>query len=205
MPDKNEEAAASAAPAPIIPPEDVESSNSPKTSETDTPEETLPKLSPTDFRTYNRLAEMMNHYHNNFRQTWNILYTAAETSKRPNGMSLRQFIHLGLEFCNHLTMHHGIEEQHFFPILAKKMPAFRKELQLLTQHKEIHKGLDKLDVYLNACRWGEKELRMGELKEILDGFGKVLWQHLDDEVKQLGADNMRKYWAIDELRSLRLF
>ncbi|KAK7732095.1 hypothetical protein SLS57_001075 [Botryosphaeria dothidea] len=162
----------------------------------------LPKLSAHEFRQYNRLAEHMDIFHNNFRHSWTIMYTACENNKRPSGMSIRQFISLGLEFCHHLDVHHNIEERHIFPILAKKMPAFRKELELLTQHKQIHKGLDKLEKYLEECRRGEDELRMDKLREILDSFGKVLWQHLDDEVKQLGAENMRKYWTIEEVRRI---
>lgn len=168
-------------------------------SETEKP---LPKLSAAEFREYNRMAEHMDYFHNHFRSTWNLLMTACESQKRPSGMSIRQFLATGEQFVQQLTMHHGIEEKHIFPILAKKMPAFRKELELLTQHKEIHKGLDKLGDYLEACRCGEKELRLSELKEILDGFGKVLWEHLDDEVKQLGAENMRKYWTVEEMRRM---
>ncbi|KAG9202966.1 hypothetical protein G6514_003747 [Epicoccum nigrum] len=162
-------------------------------------EPTLPKLNQHDFRIYNRMAEHMDYFHNHFRETWNVLYTACETGKRGKGMSIRQFIGLGQQFCSQLEMHHGIEERHIFPVLAKKMPAFKKELELLTQHKQIHKGLDKLTKYLEECSTGERELRLPELKEILDGFGKVLWQHLDDEVKELGAENMRKYWSKEEV------
>ncbi|KAF2631189.1 hypothetical protein BU25DRAFT_428909 [Macroventuria anomochaeta] len=162
-------------------------------------EPTLPKLSQHDFRIYNRMAEHMDYFHNHFRETWNVLYGACETGKRSKGMSIRQFIGMGQQFCAQLEMHHGIEERHIFPVLAKKMPAFKKELELLTQHKQIHAGLDKLTKYLDECNSGERELRLSELKEILDGFGKVLWQHLDDEVKELGAENMRKYWSKEEM------
>ena len=148
------------------------------------------------------MAEHMDYFHNHFRSTWNTLYSACETQKREKGMSIRQFLALGQQFCQSLEMHHGIEERHIFPVLAKKMPAFKKELELLTQHKQIHAGLDKLQIYLNECSIGERELRLLELKDILDGFGKVLWQHLDDEVMQLGAENMRKYWTLDEMRRM---
>jgi hemerythrin-like domain-containing protein len=130
------------------------------------------------------------------------MYKACETSKRPSGMSLRQFLSTGLEFCHHLTMHHTIEERHIFPVLAKKMPAFKKELELLSQHKQIHVGLEKFEDYLNKCRSGEHELRLEEMKVVMDGFGKVLWQHLDDEVKQLGAENMRTFWTLEEMRRM---
>lgn len=99
-------------------------------------------------------------------------------------------------------MHHGIEEAHIFPVLAKKMPAFRKELELLTQHKQIHQGLEKFEAYLEECKNGERELRLEEMKTLMDTFGAVLWAHLDDEVKELSAENMRKYWTIQEMRSM---
>lgn len=165
-------------------------------------EQSLPKLTPSEFRQYNKMAEHMDYFHNHFRSTWNTLYGACESQKRPKGMSIRQFLSLGQQFCHQLTMHHNIEEQHIFPVLAKKMPAFKKELELLSQHKQIHKGLDKLEKYLEECGDGERELRLAELKEIFDGFGKVLWQHLDDEVKQLGAENMRKFWTLDEMKRM---
>ena len=117
-------------------------------------------------------------------------------------MSIRAFLNVADEFCHHLTIHHTIEEQHIFPLLARKMPAFKKELHLLTQHKQIHKGLDKLEEYVGQCRSGEKELRLGEMKEVMETFGKVLWEHLDAEVKELRAENMRKYWSLEEMRRL---
>ena len=82
------------------------------------------------------------------------------------------------------------------------MPAFRKELELLTQHKQIHQGMDRMEGYLDECKTGVRELRMAELKQIMDGFGDVLWSHLSDEVEQLGPDNMRKYWSLEEVKRL---
>lgn len=127
------------------------------------------------------------------------LYGACSNGRRPSNLSLRQFVSMGLEFCRHLEMHHSIEENHIFPILARKMPEFRKELELLTQHKKIHAGLDKFEAYLEGCRSGKIELRLEELKAIMDTFGDVLWAHLEDEVRALGAENMSKYWTLEEM------
>ena len=99
-------------------------------------------------------------------------------------------------------MHHGIEETYVFPMLAKKMPLFRAKDHLKTQHEAIHEGLDKLEEYLKACQSGERELRLAELGQVMNTFGEVLWQHLDDEVNQLKAENMRKFWTKDEMRRL---
>lgn len=117
-------------------------------------------------------------------------------------MSIRQFLAIGQQFCHHLHLHHTIEEQHIFPVLARKMPAFRQELELLIQHKQIHEGLDVFEGYLKDCGTGEKELRLEELKNLMDAFGDVLWAHLSDEVKELGAENMRRYWSLEEMRRM---
>ncbi|KAJ5605289.1 hypothetical protein N7510_010443 [Penicillium lagena] len=179
-------------------------------------------LSASEFRAYNRLSEHMDQFvsskpcyyevaqvltkeiqHSHFRLTWNQLWDACTaTGKRPGGISARQMILMGLQFCSQLDFHHSIEEQHIFPILAKKMPEFRKELDLLRQHKQIHAGLEKLEAYLEKCRSGEEDLRREEVKRLMEGFGKVLWAHLDEEVQTLGADNMRKYWSLEEMRRL---
>lgn len=127
------------------------------------PAETLPPLSGQDLSTYSRMAQKMELFHNSFRQTWKILYSACSSGKRPANMSIRQFLNTGAEFCHHLHMHHSIEEQHIFPVLATRMPAFRRELELLTQHQEIHKGVDRLEAYVDGCKAGKKDLRMEEM------------------------------------------
>ncbi|KAF2152501.1 hypothetical protein K461DRAFT_226747 [Myriangium duriaei CBS 260.36] len=165
---------------------------------------TLPPLSDHDFRVYNHLAEHMDMFHNHFRAQWNMLYDSCVKKKRAGGQSIRSFIGTGLQFCQQLEFHHGIEESYVFPMLAKKMPEFRKQEQLIAQHRDIHKGLDKLQDYLGKCSSGETELRLAELKVIMDSFGKVLWDHLDEEVETLGAQNMRRYWTKDEVQRLRL-
>lgn len=140
--------------------------------------------------------------HNHFRHTWNILYKAASEGQRPAGTSIRGFLHAGLQLCQHLTIHHTIEEQHIFPELAERMPGFKDDEVLIHQHEQIHEGLEKLQTYLQACQFGEQELRLEQLKTIMDTFGKVLWEHLDQEVQMLGAANMRKYWSKDEILAM---
>jgi len=140
-------------------------------------------------------------------------------------MSLRSFINTGLQFVSHLEAHHSIEEAYVFPSLAKRMPEFRtgkenydnnnlpdsqpesskarrKAAELLQQHREIHKGMDGLEKYLNECLSGESDLEMGVLKTQLDTWGTVLWTHLDQEVRTLGAENMRRYWTVEEVKKM---
>ncbi|PBP16736.1 hypothetical protein BUE80_DR012594 [Diplocarpon rosae] len=168
-------------------------------------EEEWPKLSAEEFRAYNSMAEHMDYFHNHFRQAWNLLYTACESNRRPQNLSLRQFLSTGLQFCSHLATHHAIEEQHIFPVLAQKMPEFKQgenAAELLRQHQEIHKGMDALEEYLERCGRGETELQLPVLKEKMDSWGGVLWTHLDQEVKTLGAENMRRYWTVEEMQRM---
>lgn len=140
--------------------------------------------------------------HNGFRLSWNEIYKACTTNQRPRSMSLREFIAFALRFSEHLEMHHSIEESYVFPNLARKMPAFRKQDELLAQHRKIHEGLDKYAAYLKECKSGERELVLRELKELMETFGEVLWRHLEDEVVELGAENMRKYWTLADMKNL---
>ncbi|KAL4886874.1 hypothetical protein BJY04DRAFT_176741 [Aspergillus karnatakaensis] len=164
----------------------------------------LPPLSAADFRIYNRTAEHMDYFHANFRRSWNILWTATETSQRPRNMTLKQFLSVGIHFAEHLEVHHNIEETYIFPFLARKMPEFqngkgKRAAELLRQHREIHKGLDGFKEYLEKCSSGEDELRLDVLREKMEGWKDVLWNHLDQEVKTLGAENMRRYWTKEEM------
>lgn len=102
----------------------------------------------------------------------------------------------------HLTSHHTIEERYIFPVLAEKMPRFGDSLELIAQHRQIHEGLEKLETYVMECRSGARVFRFLDLKRVMDGFGNVLWEHLDEEVRELGAMNMRKFWSIEEMTNL---
>jgi len=193
----------------------------PHSDENPTPkaEEKLPPLSAADFRVYNSMAEHMEYFHNHFRHTWTTLYNACIQNRRPANISLKAFLNLGLQFISHLNAHHSIEEMHIFPVLAKKMAEFRSgpspssalsgpgkagpgAAELLRQHREIHKGMDEFEEYLNQCKTGERELVLSEMKAKMDTWGGVLWKHLEQEVKTLSADNMRKYWTVAEMRRM---
>lgn len=134
-----------------------------------------------------------------------MLHGACEAGRRPSSLSLKQFISTGIQLCSHLSAHHSIEEQHIFPILATKMPEFKQgknAAELLRQHEEIHKGMDVFEEYLRQCKNGETELDLRVMKTKMDTWGEVLWKHLDQEVKTLGAENMRKYWTMAEMRRM---
>ncbi|QUC21029.1 uncharacterized protein UV8b_05270 [Ustilaginoidea virens] len=166
-------------------------------------EHQLPPLSDDDFRIYSRMADRMQQFHDYFRQTWNMLYEAASTSRRPPNLTLQQFLSEGISFASHLSAHHAIEEEHIFPLLATRMPEFNPTSgQLVKQHAQIHRGLEEFERYVQKCRRGEVDFEMATLKEKMEGWGGVLWEHLDQEVEMLGAERMRAVWTRDEMKRL---
>ncbi|CAI7595585.1 unnamed protein product [Penicillium crustosum] len=159
----------------------------------------LPPLSDYEFKLYNRMAEKMEGFHQWFRVRWNIIYDVAESSQRPAGMSIKSYLNMCLEFCENLETHHKIEEIRVFPYLATRMPAFANKDGLIKQHRVIHKGLERFESHVRNCLRGNADLRWDEIKDILDSFGTTLWDHLDDEVRELGAEQTRKYWSKEEM------
>ncbi|KAI9371153.1 hypothetical protein BJX61DRAFT_543950 [Aspergillus egyptiacus] len=170
-------------------------------------DDNLPPLSAQDFRVFNQKADQMDYYHSMLRHSWNILWEAASSGRRPAKMSIRQFIAVGLRFAEHLEVHHSIEENHIFPYLARRMPEFqtgrgKNAAELLRQHRQIHAGLEGFQAYLEKCLQGEEDLSMEVLRGKMEGWREVLWNHLDQEVKTLGAENMRRYWKKEEIASI---
>jgi hypothetical protein len=141
-------------------------------------------------------------YHDNFHKDWKKLYADCSTNKHPSSLSLRESLNLGLQFCSNLVKHHEAEENNLFLYLGSRMPAFKEVFP--SQHKKLYKSFKKLDNYLKKCKDGEdgEELNLEKVKEIMDGFGKELWSHMDEEVAVLGADNMRKFWRVEEIRRI---
>ncbi|KAI0156719.1 hypothetical protein GGR52DRAFT_566056 [Hypoxylon sp. FL1284] len=176
-------------------------------------EKKLPPLKGAEFRAYNRLAEHMDLFHAHFRTAWNALWAAACAGNGAlggkNKSRGRSIIGDGLAFVAQLEIHHNIEETYIFPILARRMPEFRNDgkdgkgaAELLRQHHEIHEGMEGMRKYLRSCREGEQDLDMPALKTQMESWGTILWTHLDQEVKTLDAENMRKYWTAEEIRQI---
>ncbi|KAL2832861.1 hypothetical protein BDW59DRAFT_157009 [Aspergillus cavernicola] len=167
-----------------------------------TSQQPLPPLRGEEFHLFNHMAGTMQALHGWFRTQWNVLYDVAKSARRPKGMSIKTYLSMCLEFCERLEAHHTIEEVRIFPYLAKRMPSFANKDQLVTQHKAIHAGLERLEHYARGCLNGETDLQWGEVKEVLDSFGTILWTHLDEEVRELGAEQTRKYWSAEEMRRM---
>jgi len=151
---------------------------------------------------YDRLAVRMAYFHNYFKQEFDEIYELADGKFHGRGMNLTMFLQKSTELQRHLTMHHNIEEEHVFPILATKMPSFREDEQHKTAHKLIHDGLDALGGYVQRIRAEPSMYSSVDLRAVLDGFREPLMRHLDEEVNDLRGENMKKYWTLEELNQI---
>ncbi|KAK4124031.1 hypothetical protein N657DRAFT_645645 [Parathielavia appendiculata] len=77
----------------------------------------------------------------------------------------------------------------------------KEECELIRQHRIIHDGMEEMVEYLQRCRNRECELELGVLKEKIEPWGAVLLRHLDQEVRDLGADKMRRHWTLQEMKT----
>ncbi|WVQ81972.1 hypothetical protein IAT38_004099 [Cryptococcus sp. DSM 104549] len=165
-----------------------------------------PKSKKADDKAWNRLAEHMDSFHSHFRYEFNKVYTLADGGFQKEGMTLPKFLREAQQLSNHLDMHHRIES-YIFPILAKKMPQFaagaRESGEHLKKHKGIHDGLEKYDKVLSEALANPSSYDPAKLRAVLDGFREVLFTHLDEEVKDLGAESMKAAgWTLEELKRI---
>jgi len=153
-------------------------------------------------RKWNSLAERMDHFHRYFKMEFKEVYELADGSFAKRGLSLQGYLRMASQFSHHLTVHHTIEEEYIFPILGKRMPAFADGDVHIHSHELIHHGLDKLGALVRKWNAEPSTYSPEEMRASLDSWKDVLFSHLDDEVKDLGGENMKKYWKVEELDSI---
>lgn len=154
-------------------------------------------LSSAEHQVFNQLATKMNYFHSMLRSTWNDIY--AGSSPDAQTPSETQLIRLGLRFCHHLKSHHDLEEANLFSILGRRMEWFSPDHIARQQRKAIQQGLGVMASYLVACQNGDRAFQRGELRVIMDRIGIRLWQHMDQEVVELGAESMSSHWSAAEM------
>ncbi|KAJ3533906.1 hypothetical protein NM688_g7214 [Phlebia brevispora] len=141
----------------------------------------------------------MKQFHDYFKAESDTLVQLADGSFNKRGMSTKLYLAEADDMRKHLVLHHTIEERHFFPVLAKRMPAFRNDEVHINSHHGIHEGLDKLSVLLKKWNADPTAYSPTEMRECLDSWKEVLFRHLDEEVADLSGENMQKYWTLEEM------
>jgi len=159
-------------------------------------------MTPMEKRKFGELATKMQYFHDYFKANFAEIYELADGKFYSRGMSLPAFMDSANNFKRYLEGHHNIEETYIFPILAKKMPSFREDEQHRLKHKQIHDGLDALAVIIKRVKEDPSSYSPADLRACLDGFREPLMTHLDEEVQDLQAENMRKYWTLEEIKQI---
>lgn len=153
-------------------------------------------------RAFSRPSLGMQSFHDSHKRTFNKSYTHAE-DYAAHGQTLRSFLRESYNLVVHLGNHHAIEEAYIFPLLADKHPAFRDGAEHKADHKEIHDGLERYAAFLVAAMDDHSKYSATELREILDSFKTPLMRHLDQEVKDLEPDVLRKHgFTLADVRKL---
>jgi hemerythrin-like domain-containing protein len=149
---------------------------------------------------------MMSHFHEHFKREFNDIYDMADGSFNKRGMSLQLYLRQANSLNSHLTMHHTIEEREIFPILGERMPPFAINGEHggahLMSHEGIHEGLVKLEELVRKFKSDPTSYSPKEMRDCLDGFRQVLFEHLDEEVEDLKGENLKKYWTLEEIRKI---
>ncbi|CAE6438711.1 unnamed protein product [Rhizoctonia solani] len=117
-------------------------------------------------------------------------------------MPLPAYLRMIMEFHDHLDMHHNIEETYVFPVLAQKMPNFASNERHKNSHKVIHAGLDKLKDLVTGWKEVPTTFSPATLRSCLDEFKSPLFKHLEEEVRDLSAENLKKYYTLEEVDHL---
>lgn len=150
------------------------------------------------FEQWNRLANTMTRPHNMFHRVFNEVYELAGGGFHAKGMSLPGFLHYAQGIARSLEGHHHYEEANVFPKLAKRMEQFRpgpngEDGDHIEYHRKIHNGLQAYERYLLRAARNPDIYSSTDLREIMDAFRKPLFEHLDQEVKDLGAESMIRH------------
>ncbi|GAA5835608.1 hypothetical protein JCM9279_004593 [Rhodotorula babjevae] len=151
-------------------------------------------------REWDRMSSRMEGFHSYFRLAFKQLFELSDGSFEKRGLSVRDFMGVAEDFHEHLGFHHGIEERHIFPVLAKRMPQFAVEHQ--EEHNAIHEGMDKLQTLIAKYRADPSSYSPDEFRANLASWGPTLFYHLNEEVESLKPDVLRRYWTLEEVRKL---
>lgn len=166
---------------------------------------------------YGQLLQHMLMFHNGFRREYaTIVQEVAEVprSNKPQQL-LQRIMQRLLQLCQHLDMHHMIEEAHIFPVLARRIAAFKKDAEHHGEHAQMHAALIELEKYASKLL---RELHSSSARDraqidalfdpdaftvLLKRLETALFPHLQAEEENISAANLIKYGVTrDELMNV---
>ncbi|GBE86103.1 hypothetical protein SCP_0806270 [Sparassis crispa] len=95
--------------------------------------------------------------------------------------------------------HHESEEHLVFLVLQPRLDMSRE----IEQHKVVHAGLESLFAYIKRAREDRRAFDAAELRGMMEKLKGPLYEHLDDEVAHISAENLvAAGFTADEMRKL---
>lgn len=141
--------------------------------------------------------------HNSFKAQFENNHRLADGTFHTQGMSLAGFLHQARNVSASLDGHHRAEEARIFPILAAKHPAFRPDNDHVKSHRVIHAGLERYNKYIADCVATPGAYNSHKFRAVIDSFKKPLYDHLDQEVRDLEPLNLKKHGVtLSEVKQL---
>ncbi|CAK9784346.1 hypothetical protein CC85DRAFT_284828 [Cutaneotrichosporon oleaginosum] len=141
-------------------------------------------------------------FHASFKHAFETNYALADGSFHMHGMTLPAFLQRARGVARSLDAHHRIEEAHIFPYLHKH-PSFRPSSDHVQSHRIIHDGLERYNAYLDKASRDPASYNAREFRAVMDSFRKPLYDHLDQEVRDLEPESLRAAGVtLDEVRML---
>ncbi|KAL2177306.1 uncharacterized protein P884DRAFT_277564 [Thermothelomyces heterothallicus CBS 202.75] len=131
---------------------------------------------------FDRVASEMALVHNVIIRGLNSIYLQAPHIRPEDEKPFCSYVS---SWCGFLDVHHGNEEEFFFPF-AEEMTGVKGIMDAnIDQHKAFHDGVEELEAYAGAVLADEDKYDGSKVVGTIDRFGTVLMQHLTDEVASI--------------------
>jgi hemerythrin-like domain-containing protein len=149
---------------------------------------------------YNQVLETMVFFHSLLRRKWADI-SKGLSSGNPNA---KQLIPAILDFCHHLDLHHRIEERSWFPLLAKRLPQFKRTGAHVAEHAVMHTALSELQGYAAAVEAKDEAFSKTRAQALAKTLEDALFPHLQEEEESLQGENLRQAgFTLSELAKFR--
>lgn len=125
----------------------------------------------------------MCHVHNLFLRLLNSIYNQAPHIPKDQPEIVKNFLLYIKFWYDGLHHHHSHEEKSVFPRFEKASGLTGVMEENVKQHELFHDGVDELLSY--ATKTAPENYDGKEVVRIIDGFGHVLREHLNDEIPTL--------------------
>lgn len=130
------------------------------------------------------MASEMAHAHNAIIRTLNSMYLQAPYVKEPS--DINDLLTYAIFWLDWVYQHHTIEEEYFFPAIARI--SGRQDIMEVNvkQHHDFEECMETFRRYVVTCMEGVR-FEADSFRECINGFGTELCRHLGDEIVTLIA------------------